>query len=63
MFHLVVLHHFEGRLPGEMIDDPNEVARILAGPHQHHVVKRLAPNTPVVSSEAAPVLHDAHDTE
>lgn len=43
-WHLSVRKHFDGHEPGDLITDPAEIAAILAGEHEHDVV-RVTPAT------------------
>ncbi len=52
-FELIVRGHFDGYVRGDVISDPAEMERILAGPHQYDVVRRksdpgVAPAVPPV---------------
>lgn len=42
-FHLTVREPFGGYAKGAEITDPEKVAEILSGEHEHHVIKRAAP--------------------
>lgn len=44
MYHLVVVNQFDGYARGDVIDDADLVAAILAGDHRGDVVKTAAPH-------------------
>ncbi len=39
---LVVLHHFDSYVRGDVISDKDKIAEVLSGPHEYHVIKRKA---------------------
>jgi hypothetical protein len=57
---LVVRAHFDGHVPGEVISDIDEIVEVLAGPHQHDVIKRrgdpissvVMPRPPEISAKS-----------
>jgi hypothetical protein len=49
--HLVVIEAFAGHAKGARIEDPSEVAAILASEHAGHVNKIAAPAAPAKKSD------------
>jgi hypothetical protein len=48
---LVVRGNFDGYSPGDVISDKAKIDEILAGPHEHDVIKRkIASDTPIIKS-------------
>lgn len=48
---LVVTNPFAGRDKGHRITDPDEIAKVLAGEHAHHVVQADHPTETVEEEE------------
>lgn len=52
---LVVLHHFDGYVRGDVISDIAKIQEILTGPHGLDVIKRKWIGSVITESQATPV--------